>query len=89
LIEAVGENVKVPADARVIDGRGLIVYPGFFDTNTSLGSQRRDRVVRARINRTQTNAIADGSTAVELELSCGLQPEESAVEQSKSGRSAI
>ncbi len=37
LIEAVGENVKVPADSTVIDGKGLTVYPGFFDTNTSFG----------------------------------------------------
>lgn len=37
LIEAVGENVRVPADARVFDGSGLTVYPGFFDAQTSLG----------------------------------------------------
>lgn len=40
LIEAVGENVKPPADAVVIDGKGLTIYPGFFDTNTSLGIAR-------------------------------------------------
>ncbi len=37
LIEAVGENAKVPADAQVIDGTGLTIYPGFFDALTSLG----------------------------------------------------
>lgn len=37
LIESVGANVKVPADARVIDGAGLTVYPGFFDAYTNLG----------------------------------------------------
>lgn len=37
LIEAVGENVRVPADARTIDGAGLTVYPGFIDAYTSLG----------------------------------------------------
>ncbi len=37
LIESVGANVKVPADAKVFDGKGLTVYPGFFDTNTELG----------------------------------------------------
>ena len=37
LIESIGENVRVPADARIIDGTGLTVYPGFFDTYTSLG----------------------------------------------------
>lgn len=37
LIEAVGETVKVPADAQMIDGSGLTVYPGFFDALTNLG----------------------------------------------------
>lgn len=37
LIVAVGANASVPADARVIDGSGLTVYPGLIDTNTSLG----------------------------------------------------
>lgn len=37
LIQAVGANAQVPADARVIDGSGLTVYPGFFDANTNVG----------------------------------------------------
>jgi imidazolonepropionase-like amidohydrolase len=37
LIAAVGEKVSAPADARVIDGTGLTVYPGLFDSNTNLG----------------------------------------------------
>lgn len=37
LIVAVGANVPAPADARVIDGKGLTVYPGLFDSSTSLG----------------------------------------------------
>ena len=37
LIAAVGPNVSVPADARLIDGTGLTVYPGLIDANTSLG----------------------------------------------------
>ena len=37
LIAAVGENVSAPADARVVDGTGLTVYPGLFDSNTNLG----------------------------------------------------
>src|SRR5687767_12295985 len=37
LIEAVGANVAPPADARVIDGAGLTVYPGMIDSSTSLG----------------------------------------------------
>ena len=37
LIAAVGANVMPPADARIIDGTGLTVYPGLIDANTSLG----------------------------------------------------
>ncbi len=37
LIEAVGANLKAPADARVIDAAGLTVYPGFIDSLTNLG----------------------------------------------------
>jgi len=36
LIEAVGASVSVPSDARVIDGNGLIVYPGLIDSYTNL-----------------------------------------------------
>src|SRR5579871_2951321 len=31
LIEAVGENVAVPADAMLVEGEGLTVYPGLID----------------------------------------------------------
>lgn len=37
LIEAVGANVAIPADATVIDAAGSHVYPGLFDAQTSLG----------------------------------------------------
>jgi imidazolonepropionase-like amidohydrolase len=39
LIAAVGADAKTPADAQVFDGTGLTVYPGFFDTLTSVGLQ--------------------------------------------------
>ncbi|HEY1342484.1 MAG TPA: amidohydrolase, partial [Bryobacteraceae bacterium] len=32
LIEAVGDNVQVPADAWVVEGEGLTVYPGLIDS---------------------------------------------------------
>lgn len=37
LITAVGTNVTLPADAWVIDGKGLIVYPGLIDGFTDVG----------------------------------------------------
>ncbi|HJU55647.1 MAG TPA: hypothetical protein VJ715_13780, partial [Pyrinomonadaceae bacterium] len=36
LITAVGAGVPAPADARVIDGTGLNVYPGLIDASTTL-----------------------------------------------------
>jgi imidazolonepropionase-like amidohydrolase len=37
LIAEVGNDVKVPPDAWVIDGKGLIVYPGLIDGFTDVG----------------------------------------------------
>src|SRR6185503_1958713 len=37
LIAAVGAAIVTPADARVIDGSGLNIYPGLIDSSTSLG----------------------------------------------------
>ena len=37
VIVAVGANVPVPADAVVIDGKGLSVYPGLIDSGTTVG----------------------------------------------------
>lgn len=37
LISAVGKNAAIPAEALVIDGTGLTVYPGLIDAFTDLG----------------------------------------------------
>src|SRR5436305_1549374 len=37
LIEAAGENVAVPADAWVVEGEGLTVYPGLIDALSTVG----------------------------------------------------
>ena len=37
LIEAAGENVPVPADAWVVEGEGLTVYPGLIDALSTVG----------------------------------------------------
>lgn len=47
LIEDVGPDVKPPADAIVIDGKGLVVYPGFLDAGATRGfdaTQRKSAV---------------------------------------------
>ena len=37
LIEAVGENVPAPADAAIVEGEGLTVYPGMVDSLSTWG----------------------------------------------------
>jgi len=37
LIEAAGENVTIPADAWVVEGEGLTVYPGLIDALSTVG----------------------------------------------------
>lgn len=37
LIEAVGENVSIPAGVWVVDGEGLTVYPGLIDALSTVG----------------------------------------------------
>ena len=37
LIVAVGEDVPIPPDAAITDGKGLIVYPGFIDAGSTRG----------------------------------------------------
>ena len=37
LIAAVGADVAVPADARIVDATGMMVYPGLIDAYTSYG----------------------------------------------------
>ncbi len=39
LIEGVGAGIEIPADAWVVDGTGLTVYPGLIDGLTDLGQQ--------------------------------------------------
>ncbi len=39
LIEAVGADIPIPGDARVIDATGMTVYPGLFDSYTSYGTK--------------------------------------------------
>lgn len=85
LIEAVGANLKAPADARIIDGANLTVYPGLIDANTNLGlpaaaPPRPPGPGGAVAAAGQSNAPASNSTYPD-----GLQPEETAIERLKAG----
>ncbi|RPH42919.1 MAG: hypothetical protein EHM91_09050, partial [Planctomycetota bacterium] len=39
-IEAVGKDVEIPWDARVIDGSKKVLIPGFVEAHTSRGTDR-------------------------------------------------
>jgi imidazolonepropionase-like amidohydrolase len=81
LISAVGANLSAPADARVIDGTGLTVYPGLIDSSSSLAIPQPSPTPRATgtpsagetqaAARTQTTAFASPNSTQPP----GLQPE--------------
>lgn len=52
-IAAIGTNVAIPPDAKVIDGKGLQVYPGLFDSITQLGLSEIG-AVRSTVDTTET-----------------------------------
>ena len=81
LIEAVGENAKVPADAQVIDGTGLTIYPGFFDALTSLGLPPPTPPRPPG----QAPATAQNQPTSNSNYPDGLRPEEIAASQLKAG----
>ena len=55
-IAAIGEGIPVPTDAKVIDAKGLQVYPGLFDSITQMGLSEIS-AVRATVDSTETGAF--------------------------------
>lgn len=55
-IAAVGANVTVPSGAKVIDAKGLQVYPGLFDPVTQMGLSEIS-AVRATVDSTETGSF--------------------------------
>ncbi|MDB4888376.1 MAG: hypothetical protein JWL61_231 [Gemmatimonadetes bacterium] len=84
LIVALGANVTAPADARIIDGTGLTVYPGLFDSFGTIGLP---------VARPATGGGAGAAAAVatptrggngsSFDQPRGVEPELSAAEQIK------
>jgi imidazolonepropionase-like amidohydrolase len=83
LIESVGASVTAPADARILDGSGLTVYPGFFDSYTSLGLPTAAGPTGGR----QPQGVGTGTQTVfsNSNYPIGLQPEISAIDTLKAG----
>ncbi|HWQ32130.1 MAG TPA: amidohydrolase family protein [Blastocatellia bacterium] len=85
LIEAVGADVPVPADARVIDATGLTVYPGLIDANTNLGLAAPTPAASAggRGGAPAVPALALTTAAAPAAPPAGLSPELMAADQLK------
>lgn len=89
LITAVGATTTAPADARVIDGTGLTVYPGLIDSNTSLGMPAPTPTPASGA---RASGAAEQSPAISSRNSmqpAGLQPEILAVDFIRPGGDQI
>lgn len=96
LISAVGERGDTPADARVIDGTGLTIYPGLIDSNSSIGiplpsptpARAASAVTPAATPLPQAQPLAASTTSTPMKPA-GLQPELLAADLIQPGGEAI
>lgn len=98
LIAAVGAQVSAPADARVIDGTGLTIYPGLIDANTTLGIPQPSASSAAGERRggggaaaatPAVPALAAAAFSPNVRQPLGLQPETLAVDLIQPGGEQI
>lgn len=94
LIAAVGAGVTVPADARVIDGTGLTVYPGLIDAYGTLGVPNAPAAGAGGGGRGGGGgaggpAATPGRSAPNSNYPAGLQPEQSVVDLLKADDEAF
>jgi imidazolonepropionase-like amidohydrolase len=83
LIEAVGASVSAPADAKVIDGTGLTIYPGLIDAHSNIGMPTS----QARPAGPGQGGMQQASTspASNSNFPTGLQPEKDAFSDLRGG----
>lgn len=94
LIAAVGAQVNAPADARVIDGTGLTIYPGLIDAHTTLGIPQPPSAPGTGERRGATAPfsapqLAAAAFSPYLTQPAGLQPETLAVDLIQPGGGQI
>jgi imidazolonepropionase-like amidohydrolase len=88
LIVSLGANVNVPADARVIDGTGLTVYPGLFDSFGTIGMPVARPATggggaAAALAALAAPAAGRGGNGSSFDQPRGVEPELSAADQVK------
>jgi imidazolonepropionase-like amidohydrolase len=66
-ISAVGVNVEIPAGSQTIDGKGLQIYPGLFDSITQMGLSEIS-AVSATVDSSETGAFNPDAVAAEAIL---------------------
>jgi len=89
LIESVGANAKIPADAQTIDATGLTIYPGFIDALTSAGLQAPPAPTPGGGGRGGGQAAAAAAQAAaptsNSNYPAGLRPELTAADELRAG----
>lgn len=89
LIEAVGPDAKVPADAKSFDGSGLTVYPGFIDSLTNLGlpapAPRPTPSGPGGFQAQLAAAAAQSAQPSNSNYPAGLRPEETIIDEIRAG----
>jgi hypothetical protein len=75
LIEAVGANIEAPADAWVIDGAGLTVYPGLIDACSTWGIPGATPVATPTTPRT-TTATTSSTVTITTPVKVIMGPED-------------
>jgi imidazolonepropionase-like amidohydrolase len=70
-IAAVGANASVPPGAKVIDGKGLSVYPGMMDSDTEIGLTEIGSVPGS----VDTNEIGDNNANIHVDVA--IRPDSS------------
>jgi imidazolonepropionase-like amidohydrolase len=63
-IAAVGANVPVPSGAKIIDGKGLSVYPGMMDSDTEIGLTEIGSVAGS----VDTSEIGDNNANIHVDV---------------------
>jgi len=89
LIEAVGPEARIPADAKIFEGSGLTVYPGFIDSLTNLGlptpTPRPTPSGPSGFPLPLAAAAATSSQPSNSNYPAGLRPEELVIDELRAG----